>query len=349
MKTLRISKEVELLLGVVGAAQGIFLSVYMLMERHKNYKNVLLGFLFVALTLRILKSLLWVYLDAIPDWLINLGFIAHSASGPLLFLYTYSFIFNCKGSLKNVWHFLPSALLLAGMFSLTLQNFWYAGGYALLLFQQLAYGLASIGLLIYALNRKNGFTASLTDKKNRWWLLLLVGCAFVIQTAYFTNYILGLTPYLLGPVAYGIFIYFISFFGWKNPQIFHTDKGKKKYSNIHLSRLEVQQYKERIQNLMTQKKPYLANNCSIGEIADSMELPVYVVSHVINKEFYKNFPDFINYYRIQEAQCLLKKKEFSHLKIASIAHDCGFNSLSSFNKAFKKVAGVTPSFYRDNE
>ena len=32
--------------------------------------------------------------------------------------------------------------------------------------------------------------------------------------------------------------------------------------------------------------------------------------------------------------------------ISSIAFDIGFNSLSSFNTAFKKFEGTTPSLYR---
>ena len=64
-----------------------------------------------------------------------------------------------------------------------------------------------------------------------------------------------------------------------------------------------------------------------------------MVSLVINKVFAKNFSEFINAYRIKEAQALLKDKSYAHIKISNVAYDSGFNSLSSFNIAFKKVTG----------
>jgi AraC-like DNA-binding protein len=38
-----------------------------------------------------------------------------------------------------------------------------------------------------------------------------------------------------------------------------------------------------------------------------------------------------------------------HLSIAGIATDCGFNTLSSFNTAFKKFTGYTPSDYKKKQ
>ncbi|MCE3283611.1 MAG: Helix-turn-helix domain, partial [Chitinophagaceae bacterium] len=36
------------------------------------------------------------------------------------------------------------------------------------------------------------------------------------------------------------------------------------------------------------------------------------------------------------------------LKIAALAYEAGFNSLSSFNDVFKKVTGETPSAFRNS-
>ena len=43
---------------------------------------------------------------------------------------------------------------------------------------------------------------------------------------------------------------------------------------------------------------------------------------------------------------MLSKPEYNHQKIAAIAFETGFNSLSSFNASFKKVTSMTPSEFR---
>lgn len=69
-------------------------------------------------------------------------------------------------------------------------------------------------------------------------------------------------------------------------------------------------------------------------------------SEVINQYAKQNFNDFINYYRIQETKRVLSDNEYLNYTISSIAFDVGFSSLSSFNSAFKKFEGTTPSAYR---
>lgn len=46
-------------------------------------------------------------------------------------------------------------------------------------------------------------------------------------------------------------------------------------------------------------------------------------------------------------QKLIESPNYWHLKLAEIGFDVGYNSLSSFNSAFKKVTSVTPSKYRE--
>jgi AraC-like DNA-binding protein len=49
-------------------------------------------------------------------------------------------------------------------------------------------------------------------------------------------------------------------------------------------------------------------------------------------------------YRIEEAKKLLKEKV--NIKVEEIAEEVGYNSKSSFNSAFKKIMGMTPSEWR---
>ncbi|MGB5821279.1 MAG: AraC family transcriptional regulator [Saonia sp.] len=344
---LPISREIELLLGSLGAVQSAFMATYIFFGKKRNVSHILLTLFFLLITLRIIKSLLWVYLDSVPVWFLNLGFMAHLASGPTLLLYLFHFLNRKKWNITNLLHFIPAAALLVFIFKVDEDNFWYRGGYAALLYHQLLYTIAAAGILIHALVRRNT-TAGYLGKKDWIWLGILMMGAASIQFAYFSNYILGATPYMTGPVIYAIFIYVIAFFGVTNNSIFSGPYGSKKYRNINIDSTDFERIKCRIADIMHTEKPYLKDTFNLEKLAKSVSSPSYLTSHIINTGFNTNFPDFINSYRIAEAMTSLKSSDYRHIKISEIAYECGFSSLSSFNTAFKKQTGTTPSNFRKN-
>ena len=78
-----------------------------------------------------------------------------------------------------------------------------------------------------------------------------------------------------------------------------------------------------------------------------LNLSTQVLSMVINQKSGQNFNSFINTFRIAEATRLFGEEKYKHLTIAAIAFEVGFNSISSFNAAFKKQTGKTPLAYRN--
>jgi len=70
---------------------------------------------------------------------------------------------------------------------------------------------------------------------------------------------------------------------------------------------------------------------------------------VINTMEQRNFFDFINYFRIEAVKQKITSKRYEHFTLPGIAFECGFNSKAAFNRAFKKITGVTPTeFKREN-
>lgn len=343
MKILKLDRNIDLILASIGVAQSFYLSAFSFFGRKRSLKNILLAAFFFSITLRIVKSILWVYLETTPNWFLNLGFVAHSAFGPLLLLYVYYYVFREKWSQLQLLHFLPSVFLLVFVFFLFPSNFWYIGGYKALLYHQLIYSCLSVLLLSVSLYKRKQNTL---QKKDWIWLNILVIGTLILQLSYFSNYVLGLTPYLLGPIVYGVFVYFLSFFLIKNPQVLKSLKEFKKYRNINLSSNDLKVYVDKIEFLMDNEKPYLNADFGLNQLSKSITLPAYLVSHVINKSYDKNFPDFINSYRIDIAKNMLTDSSYCNFKISSIAYECGFNSLSSFNIAFKKHTNLTPSLFK---
>ena len=344
MRIARLNRELELFLAGVGATQSLWMALHAIFERKKDFRSLLLFVFFISITVRLTKSILWVYLDQTPLWFINIGFAAHALSGPALFLYAWHFLNNKKWSNWNLFHFLPALILFVGYESLSLDGFWYVGGYTSLLIHQLFYSLLSLGvLMVYTIS---GNEKVLSRTAFMWIIALITGTA-VLQFLYFSNFMLGLTPYLLGPIVYLPFIYFLAFLLFKNPTIIKTN-ARNKSQNIRLSDRELLEIANQLEVLMVSKKMYLDPNCTLGKVAAEVKLPLYLVSHIVNNQIGKSFPDFLNGYRIEEIKKRLVHPDFMNNTIASIAYDCGFNTLSSFNIAFKKITGTTPTKFQKN-
>jgi len=67
---------------------------------------------------------------------------------------------------------------------------------------------------------------------------------------------------------------------------------------------------------------------------------------VLNRELSQTFYEFVNAYRVDEVRARLADPAAKHLNILALGLEAGFASKSTFNQAFKKLTGQTPSTYR---
>lgn len=84
---------------------------------------------------------------------------------------------------------------------------------------------------------------------------------------------------------------------------------------------------------------------TIAQVAKRSGYPEYLVSVVINRRFGGTFWDYINRLRVEAVRTHLAERADTRT-ILDIAYDCGFTSKSTFNAAFKRQVGETPSSYR---
>lgn len=101
----------------------------------------------------------------------------------------------------------------------------------------------------------------------------------------------------------------------------------------------------RLSQLMAQQQLYREPALTIGQLAKRSGYPEYLVSAVINRRFEGNFWEYINRQRIEAARTCLADSGDART-ILDIAYACGFTSKSTFNAAFKRQLGETPSAYR---
>ena len=87
---------------------------------------------------------------------------------------------------------------------------------------------------------------------------------------------------------------------------------------------------------------------SIVTLASKIGVTQHRLRSLINQNLgYRNFSEFVNRYRIEEAKNVLIDRKKEHIPILTIALDSGFNSLSSFNRTFKNLESITPTEYRN--
>jgi AraC-like DNA-binding protein len=120
----------------------------------------------------------------------------------------------------------------------------------------------------------------------------------------------------------------------------------RRYERSSLAPETAALYTTRLLELMERERSYLDPEITLPKLAQAVEIPVAHLSRVINEHFGRNFFEFINHYRVEEAKRKLTAPGPGRDKLITVAMDCGFNSLATFNRVFKDLAGRTPSAYR---
>lgn len=80
----------------------------------------------------------------------------------------------------------------------------------------------------------------------------------------------------------------------------------------------------------------------VNAVAASVHLSTPAFCRYFKKQTKMTFTDFVNQYRITQAKTLLLKG----LTVSEACYEVGFESLSHFNKVFRKLAGENPSAFK---
>lgn len=121
-----------------------------------------------------------------------------------------------------------------------------------------------------------------------------------------------------------------------------TDDTAKKISQERLENMV-----QDINSYMTRSEAFVHTELTIVDLAKELDVHPKQISTAINTICNQNFSSYVNQFRIQKAEVLLKKQEAENLSVDGIANKVGFHSKSAFYAAFKKVTGTTPSKYKE--
>lgn len=121
------------------------------------------------------------------------------------------------------------------------------------------------------------------------------------------------------------------------------------YKNSSLTEKDKNYYMKMILDYMENKKPYLDFEINQSELASQLSMSKHHLSEILNLCFDQNFYQFINLYRVNEAQKIMKDPNYKDYKVLAIAYEAGFKSKTSFNRVFKNHTGFTPSEFRKQQ
>ncbi len=92
---------------------------------------------------------------------------------------------------------------------------------------------------------------------------------------------------------------------------------------------------------------YRQPGLTITGLAAHLGTPEHRLRALINQSLgHRNFSSFLNRHRIDEAKQILSDREQVDLPVLTIAMDLGYNSLPTFNRAFKSETAETPTDFR---
>jgi AraC-like DNA-binding protein len=114
-------------------------------------------------------------------------------------------------------------------------------------------------------------------------------------------------------------------------------------ATLHISHADQLKFKIHIEQYLIEKKPYLKTNYSLEQMVIDTQIPRYILSAFINREYGMGFREFLNRYRVDYFKSNLYKPSWNNLTLEAIAEECGFHSRSTFINNFKKITGQTPS------
>ncbi|MBM9502362.1 AraC family transcriptional regulator [Leptospira sp. 201903071] len=116
--------------------------------------------------------------------------------------------------------------------------------------------------------------------------------------------------------------------------------------NYYLTNMDTEKIKKNLYDLLDTEKIFLDEDIRLPSVAEELGLSTHQLSAFLNRYLQTNFNNLVNIYRVKEAMKLLKEEPAR--SVISIGMAVGFNSVSTFQRAFLNMVKMSPSRYRES-
>ncbi len=366
-----------------GLGIGILMFLLLLFKQHKKQGDYFfLGWILATLG-QIAFYEITIYRFTLQGFGAILGFGLPLLGAPLLFLYILSLTCHTVSWKTIVPHLSIYVIYVLVLLSfqrydeatlIASNGYFHPPNKASLWMQYYAIPLAISGL-IYCLwdllllrkHRQNIVELFSFDEKIdlKWvgyivysYLILFILASFLIFGAVQFQLFPVENAFALVGICLSLMLIAFGFYGFRQTAIFSnleprnlveetSFSGTASYVKSGLTVDKISNLANRLTTQMETEKPFLNEDLSLSILAEQSQISQSHLSQIINQHFQRNFYDFVNQYRVEEAKKKLSSPEFDHLSILGIAFECGFKSKSSFNRYFKKYTGSSPSEFKN--
>ncbi len=333
-------KVLLLIISIIGIVNSIIIIVYSLKTKKvAKTTSFLFAALVFALTVRISKSILLTFSDGLHDIFLTLGLSGFLAIAPVYMLFIKSItIDSFKIKKTDYLHFIPAVFLLLFWFELNYVRtdyFRWNFVYQLIMLQYIIYMIIAIKETRRLPNEKRELKLQLN---------ILSGVLLLIWFLYYLNAVTHFVPYIGSAVIYSVIIYFSLNLIVNKGYILNFNLFTK-YAKTGIDNASCKVLTNKLITLFENDKIYTDNTLSLVKLAKRLNTSTHQLSQAINTEMQQTYYELLANYRIKEAQNRIKTK--TNEKIESIAYQVGYNSISAFNTAFKKITGLTPTEFKN--
>ncbi len=109
--------------------------------------------------------------------------------------------------------------------------------------------------------------------------------------------------------------------------------------------LEIDSVYDKVMNYLVKEKGLSNSDLTLVSISEAIAISTRRISFVINTRERTNFSKFLSRLRVEKVKEILDGGVHTHLNIAGIGYEAGFNSKSTFFSSFKEFVGCTPKEY----
>ncbi len=352
-----------------GISQGIFLAVTLQLLKNKNTAaNKILSIILVLSVFMLLgRMIFFKYLTVrLFQWTILIDAVIF-IFGPLCHMYFRRLIFAKNDNFKLLWkHYIP--VLLQVLFSV-----YVLSDSPERFSEKLTLGYFAVPFLIiegcgiisngyYWRLNTNLLRAYTAQEKNKvsyqqglvsflkffqislgifilLWVINFVSASFFDVTIQWVSY-----NSVWGAIS--VFIFVVGYYSLKEPELFRIPFQKEKTNpQKRLPQDQISALEKELKYVIEEEKIFLKPDLTLRDLSERLDISTHNISWYINTVLDSNFYDYVNHHRVKEFLRKVENNEHHDHTILAISIDVGFNSKSTFNKAFKFEMKDTPSNY----